>query len=121
MEAVEVESSGQPSRREGEPLSCGAGGSSILVIGNGMAGARLAEEILKRPGGKRTSLTVIGDEPRGNYNRILLSSVLGQFKDVSDIVLNPIAWYEQNGIELHTGVRATSIHRVTKRMVDANT
>ena len=48
----------------------------LVVIGNGMAGARVVEEILARGGGNRFRITVFGDEPYGNYNRIMLSHVL---------------------------------------------
>ena len=50
--------------------------TALVVIGNGMAGARLVEDVLARGGGERFDMTVFGDEPCGNYNRILLSSVL---------------------------------------------
>jgi hypothetical protein len=49
---------------------------SRLVVGNGMSGARALEEILARGGGDTFAITVFGDEPYGNYNRILLSEVL---------------------------------------------
>src|SRR5207244_12205623 len=48
----------------------------LIVIGNGMAGARTVEEIRARGGGEQFAITVFGDEPYGNYNRILLSEVL---------------------------------------------
>ena len=48
----------------------------LVVIGNGMAGARFVEEVLARGGGDRFDIVMFGDEPYGNYNRILLSSVL---------------------------------------------
>jgi nitrite reductase (NADH) large subunit len=47
----------------------------LVVVGNGMAGARVVEEILKRAPG-RFDITMFGAEPYGNYNRILLSNVL---------------------------------------------
>ena len=48
----------------------------LVVIGNGMAGARLVEDLLARDGADRFDITIFGDEPHGNYNRILLSGVL---------------------------------------------
>ena len=48
----------------------------LVVIGNGMAGARLVEEVVARGGSDLFEIVVFGDEPYGNYNRILLSSVL---------------------------------------------
>src|SRR5207249_7059728 len=77
----------------------------LVIIGNGMAGARLVEEIVARGGGHRCDLTVFGEEPVGNYNRILLSSVLARTHDPEDIFLNPLPSYATNGVKLHAGVR----------------
>ena len=52
----------------------------VVVIGNGMAGARVVEEILKRDS-DQFEITMFGAEPYGNYNRILLSNVLNQSQD----------------------------------------
>ena len=57
--------------------------SKLVVIGNGMAGARLVEEVLARQGGDRFDFVMFGDEPYGNYNRILLSSVLNGEQDAA--------------------------------------
>jgi nitrite reductase (NADH) large subunit len=83
----------------------------LVVIGNGMAGARCVEEILARGGADQFEITMFGDEPYGNYNRILLSDVLNGSHDESEIFLNPLSWYEENGVKLHAGVRAVSILR----------
>jgi nitrite reductase (NADH) large subunit len=48
----------------------------LVVIGNGMAGARAVEEILARGGGDQFDIVMFGDEVYGNYNRILLSNLL---------------------------------------------
>ena len=48
----------------------------LVVIGNGMAGARAVEEVLSRGGGDMFDIVMFGDEPYGNYNRILLSNLL---------------------------------------------
>jgi nitrite reductase (NADH) large subunit len=83
----------------------------LVVIGNGMAGARAVEEILARGGNSQFQITMFGDEPTGNYNRILLSNVLnGSYKE-DEIFLNPIAWYRQNGIRLLAGTRAAGLLR----------
>ncbi|MDO7282869.1 nitrite reductase large subunit NirB [Shouchella clausii] len=74
----------------------------VVLIGNGMAGIRTLEEIIKREP-NRFQFTVFGAEPHPNYNRILLSSVLQGDASVSDIVLNDYDWYERNQIELFTG------------------
>ncbi len=87
---------------------------NLVVIGNGMAGARAVEEILARGGAVKFQITMFGDEPYGNYNRILLSNVLNGSQEESEIFLNPLGWYRQNGITLHAGVRAEKILRRSK-------
>ena len=84
---------------------------NLVMVGNGMAGARAVEEILARGGGDQFNITIFGDEPYGNYNRILLSNVLNGSQEESEIFLNPLEWYVQNGIKLHRGVQADSILR----------
>jgi nitrite reductase (NADH) large subunit len=86
----------------------------LVVIGNGMAGARFVEEVIARDGRNRFDITVFGDEPYGNYNRILLSSVLAGTHQPADIFINPLAWYGENGVKLHLGVRAGWIDRLGK-------
>src|SRR5918912_875967 len=87
---------------------------NLVVIGNGMAGARVVEEILARGGADRFQITMFGDEPYGNYNRILLSNVLNGTQEESEIFLNPLSWYRENNITLHAGVRADVILRRSK-------
>lgn len=83
----------------------------LVVIGNGMAGARTVEEILERGGADQFSVTMLGDEPYGNYNRIMLSHVLSGEETDDNIYLNSLSWYTDNDITLHAGVRATRIDR----------
>jgi len=80
----------------------------LVVIGNGMAGCRAVEEILARDAG-RYRITIIGAEPRVNYNRIMLSPVLAGEKAFADIVINDEAWYADNGITLHAGRAVTGV------------
>ncbi len=87
----------------------------LVVIGNGMAGVRAVEEILKLDPA-RYAITVIGDEPYGNYNRILLSPVLAGENTIDDIMLNTPEWYAENGIELIKGVAATRINRPRRQV-----
>ena len=83
----------------------------LVVIGNGMAGARVVEEILARDS-NRFDITMFGSEPYGNYNRILLSNVLNGSQKMEDIFLNPLAWYEENKHQsLHVGVQSYLIDR----------
>src|SRR5499426_3064047 len=86
----------------------------LVVIGNGMAGARFVEELLARSGASQFDLVVFGDEPYGNYNRILLSGVLAGSHQPEEIFLNSLEWYKKNGIQLHAGVRVESIDREAK-------
>jgi nitrite reductase (NADH) large subunit len=83
----------------------------LVVIGNGMAGARFVEELLARNGRDHFDIVMFGDEPYGNYNRILLSGVLAGSHEPKDIFLNPLQWYDDNHIRLHAGVRVESIDR----------
>jgi nitrite reductase (NADH) large subunit len=86
------------------------GKPSLVVIGNGMAGMRTVEELLKLDR-DMYRITVFGAEPHGNYNRILLSPVLAGEKTVDDIMLHTRAWYAENGITLHAGDPVVRIDR----------
>ena len=55
---------------------------------------------------------MFGDEPYGNYNRILLSPVLAGEQTVGEIILNPLSWYEEHGITLHKGRKVVRVDRV---------
>jgi nitrite reductase (NADH) large subunit len=90
------------------------GKRKLIIIGNGMAGARTAEEILACGGSAQFDITIFGEEPHGNYNRILLSGVLNGSQDPSEIFLNGLNWYKENGIELHAGSRVDVIARPPK-------
>jgi len=76
--------------------------SKLVVIGNGMAGMRTVEELLK-VAPEKYDITVFGAEPYGNYNRIMLSPVLTGEKTIEEIMINDLAWYEENNITLHAG------------------
>jgi nitrite reductase (NADH) large subunit len=91
----------------------------LVVVGNGMAGMRTVEELLKRdPSGYH--VTVFGAEPHVNYNRILLSSVLAGDKSMEDIVIHPREWYDDHGVELVTGDSVISIDRKEKTVRSAS-
>ncbi len=83
----------------------------LVVIGNGMAGMRTIEELLKLEP-ELYDITVFGDEPYGNYNRILLSLVLSGEKKTDEILINDLDWYKENNITLHIGKAVTKIDRV---------
>jgi nitrite reductase (NADH) large subunit len=91
----------------------------LVVVGNGMAGIRTVEELLKLMPGMY-DITVFGAEPHPNYNRILLSPVLAGEQQFDEIVLNPLAWYAENGIQLHVGKEVTRIDRVKRKVIAAD-
>ena len=80
----------------------------LVVVGNGMATARLVDELAKVALG-RYAIAVIGDEPRLAYNRVLLSSVLAGETASHDIELRPASWWRDRGVTLKYGCRATEI------------
>ncbi|GGA38012.1 nitrite reductase large subunit NirB [Sphingomonas psychrolutea] len=82
----------------------------LIVIGNGMAGCRAIEEILARDA-DRYRITIFGAEPHVNYNRIMLSPLLAGDKSFDDIVINDLAWYADNAIDLVAGDPVVAIDR----------
>ncbi len=88
----------------------------LVLIGNGMAGVRTVEELLKiKP--DHYDITIFGAEPHPNYNRILLSPVLAGEMQVKDIILNELDWYAENNIKLHTGKQIKTIDRVKRKVI----
>ncbi len=92
----------------------------LVMVGNGMAGVRTLEELLKIAP-DLYDITVFGAEPHPNYNRILLSPVLAGEQTLDDIVLNSWDWYSDNHITLHTGKKVVSVDRIRRvvRALDA--
>ncbi len=90
----------------------------LVLIGNGMAGVRTLEELLKLAP-DQYNITVFGGEPYGNYNRILLSPVLAGEKTINEIMLNDEQWYVDNNITLHKGKWVESVDRA-RRVVYAS-
>ncbi|WP_297400809.1 nitrite reductase large subunit NirB [Hydrogenophaga sp.] len=85
----------------------------LVMVGNGMAGVRTLEELLKIAP-DLYDITVFGAEPHPNYNRILLSPVLAGEQTLDEIVLNDWAWYQEHGITLHAGKTVTEVDRVRR-------
>lgn len=80
----------------------------LVIVGNGMAAARLVDELAKTALG-RYAVAVIGDEPRLAYNRVLLSSVLAGETGSHEIELKPQSWWRDRGVTVRYGYRATEI------------
>jgi nitrite reductase (NADH) large subunit len=91
----------------------------LVVIGNGMAGMRTVEELLKLDD-QVYDITVFGAEPHGNYNRIMLSPVLAGEKTVDDIMLNTPQWYADHGITLYAGDPVVAIDRRARSVRSAS-
>jgi nitrite reductase (NADH) large subunit len=91
----------------------------LVIIGNGMAAAKLVEELNARALG-RYAVCVIGDEPRLAYNRVLLSSVLAREVSQGDIELKSADWWRAHGVTLLYGHRATAIDADIRRVRLAN-
>ena len=89
----------------------------LVLVGNGMAGIRTLEELLKIAP-DLYDITVFGAETHPNYNRILLSPVLAGEQTLDEIVLNPLSWYEEHGIHLHLGKKVVDVDR-RRRIVRA--
>jgi nitrite reductase (NADH) large subunit len=89
----------------------------LVCVGNGMAGMRALEELLKLAP-DLYDITVFGAEPHPNYNRILLSPVLAGEQTLQEIMLNDLDWYAQHNIRLHLGKKITAVNRI-KRVVQA--
>ena len=85
----------------------------LVLIGNGLAGMRCLEDLLDMAP-ERYEVTVIGEEPWGNYNRIMLSPVLSGEKTIEDIMLHPHAWYSDKGIKFIAQDPAVKIDRTRK-------
>jgi nitrite reductase (NADH) large subunit len=91
----------------------------LVLVGNGMAGVRALEELLKLAP-QLYDITVFGAEPHPNYNRIMLSPVLAGEQKLQDIVLNDWSWYETHGITLHAGCNVHAIDRVRRQVHGCN-
>jgi nitrite reductase (NADH) large subunit len=85
----------------------------LVVIGNGMSGLRTIEDLLDITK-EKYDITVYGEEPHVNYNRIMLSYILSQEKTFEDTIINHQTWYDENDITLHKGDKVISIDKQNK-------
>jgi nitrite reductase (NADH) large subunit len=88
----------------------------LVLIGNGMAGMRTIDELLKLAPNKY-DISVLGAEPHGNYNRIMLSPVLAGDKTIDDIMTHDLQWYKDNDIALYTNAEVKMIDRVHRKVI----
>jgi nitrite reductase (NADH) large subunit len=92
------------------------GRRALVIVGNGMVGHRLVEELIARGAHERWRITVLGDESRPAYDRVHLTSWFDGAGDGALALCNP-ADYAAAGVELRTGVRATGIDVRARRIV----
>ena len=91
----------------------------LVMIGNGMAGVRTLEELIKLAP-DLYDITVFGAEPHPNYNRVLLSPVLAGEQTLEEIILNDWSWYADNGVTLHAGYKVTEVDRARRTVHAVN-
>ena len=91
----------------------------LVLVGNGMAGVRTLEELLKLAP-DLYDITVFGSEPYPNYNRILLSPVLSGEQNVEQIILNDLQWYADHNIRLHLDKTVIEIDRIAREVKAAD-
>jgi nitrite reductase (NADH) large subunit len=91
----------------------------LAIIGNGMAAARLLDELFRRNAGGSFDITVFGEEPRGSYNRILLGRVLSG-GDADEITLKPPAWYADRGVNFRSGCRVTLVDPIGRKLTTSD-
>ncbi|MGA9228205.1 MAG: FAD-dependent oxidoreductase, partial [Mesobacillus sp.] len=90
----------------------------LVMIGNGMAGVRTIEELLKLDR-EAYEIAIFGNEPHPNYNRIMLSTVLQGDKSIEDIIMNDWEWYKNNGIKLYVGEEIVKIDKENKQVISS--
>ncbi len=91
---------------------------NLIIIGAGMATGRALEHLLD--GNADFNVTLFNAEPRGNYNRIMLSPVLAGDKTYDEIVTHTAEWYEENGVTCRFGERVAHIDRAAKTVTAEN-
>jgi len=87
----------------------------LVIVGNGMAAARLCEELTERGCG-RYAIAVVGEEPRLAYNRVLLSSLLADEISAAEVELKPARWWRDRGVTLIYGRPAVAIDPTIRRV-----
>lgn len=84
----------------------------VVIVGNGMAGARLVDELRRRdPDGTHVRPVVLGEEPCPAYNRVLLSTVLAGGLTAESVRLKPAGWEAEHGLDVRTGTTVVGIDR----------
>ena len=85
----------------------------LVVIGAGMASGRVLEHLFDAAP-ERFEVTLFNAEPRGNYNRIMLSPVLSGEKTYGEIVTHDAGWYAERSVDCRFGESVVRIDRANK-------
>jgi ferredoxin-nitrate reductase len=91
------------------PYPTGAIPRRLVIVGSGMAGLAVAEEVRRRRDPDQWTITILGEEAQPTYNRILLSKLLARTCGEAELELHPLPWYVSQGIELVSGCAASSL------------
>ncbi len=89
---------------------------TIVVVGNGMVGHRLVERLVEHDPERRLRIVVLGEESHAAYDRVHLSELFAG-KSASELRIADPATYEDWGVELRLGVRASVIERESRVVV----
>lgn len=92
-------------------------GRRLVVVGTGMAGLAVVEEALRRDPSLR--VTMLGEEPRPPYNRVLLSKLLARDAGSGELELRSPTWFAEQGVDLRGGLAATAIDTTARTVTDA--
>jgi ferredoxin-nitrate reductase len=110
--AVRVEPAGSaPAARRG------AATRRLIVVGTGMAGLAVAEEVVRRDA--RWRVTMLGREPGHAYNRVLLSKLLAGTCGPGELELQPVGWYARHGVDVRGDCAAVAIDTAARAVTDA--
>lgn len=88
-------------------------GERLVVVGSGMASGRMLERLFEAAP-DAYDVTLFGAEPRGNYNRILLSPLLAGQHTFEQIVTHDAGWYTAHNVACRFGETVTKIDRAAK-------
>ena len=88
-------------------------------MGTGRRASKVVEEVLSRDP-ERYQIRMFGAPPHGASNRLFLANLLGDVHEPSDLWLNPMQWYDSNGVRVHAGVRAEKLDRESRVVVGGN-
>ncbi|MFL5831144.1 MAG: molybdopterin-dependent oxidoreductase [Solirubrobacteraceae bacterium] len=117
--AVKVEPVKAPGNHPRGPAARRAPRQRLVVVGAGMAGQAVAEEVLARRPGGSWSITMLGEEPGVAYNRILLSKLLARTCGPAELELRPPAWYAAHGVMLRSALPAAALDINAGAVIDA--